>query len=228
MYNVFVFFLFFLTPGTCRSWGTEATIRGIYQHTEATSNRSHGAEWSFSGGIYIQSGRIHISTSLCSSALQRCVILDQCVAFCIIFNHSNNILHWGSFFLIGASPLSICGCWCSSGTWLSSLQTYVQEKSSWGKAWYVKDAFRGIYKWELRFENYGELYRLIFLLSYWGLGNCKRINDIRMYMFYKLALRILYIACFFNQPLQRIACGTVINWFFDSRGLIPHLSSNQT
>ena len=142
MYNVSVFVFCFLIPRTCRSWAAEVSVWGIYQHTAATRNRSHGDEWGFSDGMgFISWVEEYISLPHCTQVPYRDVISDQCVVFCVISHHAHHILNWCSFFLIAASFLSICGCWCSSGTWLSSLQTHVQEKSSRGTAWYVKDSF---------------------------------------------------------------------------------------
>lgn len=55
------------------------------------------------------------------------VIQYQYVVYCIVFHHAHNISSWCLFFLIGASLLAICGCWWSTGTWLSSLQAYAEE-----------------------------------------------------------------------------------------------------
>lgn len=145
----------------------------------------------------------------------------QCVASWILFHHAYDILNWCCSFLIGASLLSFCVCWCSSGTWLCSLQTYAQEKSSWGKTWWIKDDF-------VASTNHNCSLTITEQYTGWSPsisgfeGNYKKNewNQI-FYVLQNTATWIAYLAAFLYHPPQRIVSSALINCFFDPGGWFP-------
>lgn len=114
---------------------------------------------------------------------------------------------WCPFFLIAASLLPICSCWCSPETWLCSLQTYVGENSFWGNAWYVKDVFLTATtgSWALNITEQSAV-----LLKFWN----KKKKDC---MFNKPWLLNCSVCVFSNKHPQRIVCDKLVlfptGWF---------------